>query len=118
MNTALIITGSVIIAFVLLILRAKSKMKNIPLVSDHQRILKLTDKNFRHQTKDKVILVDFWAAWCGPCRLMAPVLNEIAGELDNRQYIGKVDVEQYQSLARNLRSAEYPLWFYLETVLK
>lgn len=108
MNTALIIAGSVIAAFVLLMLKAKSKMKNIPLVSDHHKILELTDKNFHQQTKDKVILVDFWAAWCGPCRLMAPVLNEIAGELNSMHFIGKVDVEQYQSLAQKFKVRGIP----------
>jgi len=89
-------------------LRAKARMKNIPLVSDHEKILTLTDKNFQHQTKNRVILVDFWAAWCGPCRLMAPVLNEMAGELNGNYYIGKINVEQYQSLAQKFKVRGIP----------
>ncbi len=108
MQTALIITGIVIVLFVFLTLRAKAKMKNIPMVSDHEKIITLTDKNFQHQTKDKVVLVDFWAAWCGPCRVMAPVLNEIAGELKGNFYIGKVNVEQYQSLASKFKVRGIP----------
>ncbi|MBN2813345.1 MAG: thioredoxin [Bacteroidales bacterium] len=108
MQTALIITGIVIAIFVFLTLRAKAKMKSIPLVDDHEKILTLTDKNFQHQTKNKVVLVDFWAAWCGPCRVMAPVLNEIAGELKGNHYVGKVNVEQYQSLAGKFKVRGIP----------
>jgi thioredoxin 1 len=108
MQTALIITGIVIALFAFMVLRAKARMKNIPLVSDHEKILTLTDKNFQNQTKNKLVLVDFWAAWCGPCRMMAPVLNEIAGELKGNSYIGKVNVEQYQSLAQKFKVRGIP----------
>ncbi len=108
MQTALIITGTVIAIFVFMAFRAKARMKNIPLVNDHEKILTLTDKNFQNQTKNKVVLVDFWAAWCGPCRMMAPVLNEIAGELKGNSCVGKVNVEQYQSLAQKFKVRGIP----------
>jgi thioredoxin 1 len=108
MQTVLIITGSVLALFVILTLRAKAKMRNIPLTADHQKIITLTDTNFQHQTRNKVVLVDFWAAWCGPCRMMAPVLNEIAGELKSNHYVGKVNVEQYQSLAGKFKIRGIP----------
>lgn len=108
MQTALIITGIVITIFIYMVFRAKARMKNIPLVSDHEKILTLTDKNFQSQTKNKVVLVDFWAAWCGPCRMMAPVLNEIAGELKGNSYVGKVNVEQYQSLSQKFKVRGIP----------
>jgi thioredoxin 1 len=108
MQTALIITGIIIAIFVFMVFRAKAGMKNIPLVNDHEKILTLTDKNFQNQTKNKVVLVDFWAAWCGPCRMMAPVLNEIAGELKGNTYVGKVNVEQYQSLSQKFKVRGIP----------
>jgi len=108
MQTALIITGIIIAAIGLLIFVARAKMKKIPLVGDHEKILTLTDKNFQHQTKNKVVLVDFWAAWCAPCRMMAPVLNEIAGELSGNAHVGKVDIEQYQTLAQQYQVRSIP----------
>lgn len=108
MQTALIITVIVLALFAFLIFRAKSRMNKIPLVSDHEKILTLTDKNFQHQIRNKVVLVDFWAAWCGPCRIMAPVLNEVAGELTGNAYVGKVNVEQYQSLAQRFKIRGIP----------
>jgi len=106
MNTVLIITGALILAFAVLYLVARSKMKNTPIVEDNDDIIKLTDKNFDHQTKNKVVLVDFWADWCVPCRMMAPVLNDLAGDLNGNAYVGKVDVEQNRVLAQkhNIRN--------------
>jgi thioredoxin 1 len=108
MQTALIITGFVIASFALLSIMGRRKMKNIPLVADSEKILTLSDSNFQYQLKNKVVLVDFWASWCAPCRMMAPVLNEIAGELDGEYRVGKVNIEQYQSLAGNYKIRSIP----------
>lgn len=55
----------------------------------------LTDKEFEENVlqSDKVVLVDFWAAWCAPCRMMAPVLDKVAAEFDDKFDVVKVDVE-------------------------
>ncbi len=107
MKTALIIIGVIVLAFIVLNIIARKQMKNIPSVADNQKILTLTDKNFQNLTKNKIVLVDFWAAWCAPCRMMAPVLNDLADDLDGKEVaVGKVNIEQYQSLAKkyNIRS--------------
>lgn len=104
----MIITGLLIVAFGMFFYTAKSKMKNIPLVADHDKILTLTDQNFQHQTKNKVVLVDFWASWCAPCRMMAPVLNDVANELSGNSHVGKVNVEQYQSIAQKFKIRGIP----------
>jgi thioredoxin 1 len=108
MNTVFIIIGALILALAVFYLFARSKMKNIPVVEDSENILTLTDKNFQHQTKNRTVLVDFWAGWCVPCRMMAPVLNNLAEELNGNAFVGKIDVEQYQGLANKFKIRNIP----------
>lgn len=108
MNTVFIIIGALILALAVFYLFARSKMKNIPVVEDSENILTLTDKNFQHQMKNRTVLVDFWAGWCVPCRMMAPVLNNMAEELNGNAFIGKIDVEQYQGLANKFKIRNIP----------
>jgi len=106
MQTALIIIGSIIVGLIILTIYARYKMKSLPNVADHANILILTDKNFQQQTKNRLVLVDFWAEWCAPCKMMAPVLNEVAEELTGNSRVGKLNIEQFQSVAQqfNVRS--------------
>ena len=105
MQTTIVVIA-VIAAVVIVLYRAYSKLKITPMVEDHEQILTLTDKNITQQLKGKVILVDFLASWCAPCRMIAPVLNEVASELNGNGFVGKVNIEEYQSLAQkyNVRS--------------
>jgi len=106
MQTILIIIGSLVVGFLLLNVYARYAMKKVPKVADHANILTLTDKNFDQQLKNKVMLVDFFADWCAPCKMMIPILNEVAEDLTGNTRVGKVDTGQFQSIAvrYNVRS--------------
>jgi thioredoxin 1 len=54
----------------------------------------LTDSNFDQEIQNGVVLVDFWAEWCGPCRRIAPIVEELAGQYDGRATVGKLNVDE------------------------
>lgn len=99
MSKGLIIGGTVIVLVITYLYFAARRLRNIPEVVKSDKIIDLTDKNFKHQIKSNITLVDFWASWCMPCKMMAPVLNDVADEVDEGVKVCKVNVENYQSLA-------------------
>ena len=72
--------------------------------------IKLTTENFENEVMGSKIpvLVDFWAAWCGPCRMLAPVIEEIAKEYEGKVKVGKVNVDEEPALAMAYNVASIP----------
>ncbi|MFL2990718.1 MAG: thioredoxin [Cytophagales bacterium] len=60
------------------------------------KAVEITDSNFSEIVNEGVVLVDFWAEWCGPCRMIAPMIEELASEYEGKATIGKLDVDNNQ----------------------
>lgn len=63
--------------------------------------LEITDNSFKQEVidSDKPVLVDFWAVWCGPCRMLGPIIEEIAHDFEGKAVVGKVDVDNNQQVS-------------------
>ena len=63
--------------------------------------VEITDQSFQETVlnSDKPVLVDFWATWCGPCRMLGPIIEEIATDFEGKALVGKVDVDNNQQVS-------------------
>ena len=104
-NTVTYIISGLIVGFILYsFLKAKKRM-NRP-ASEHVKIL--DDSNFDATITKGVSLVDFWAEWCGPCKVQGPIVDEVADEIGEKANICKVDVDRNQRIAQKFGIRNIP----------
>ena len=70
-------------------------------------LVHLTDSNFEKETQEGLVVVDFFAVWCGPCQMLGPILEDVAKELQNVKFF-KVDVDENEKTARNFGVMSIP----------
>lgn len=99
-----IIAGLILAYIIYMFIRNRNRMKKPP--SENVKIL--TDGNFNATIKNGVSLVDFWAAWCGPCRVQGPIVDEIADEMGDKAKICKLDIDQHKKTAGQLGIQSIP----------
>ncbi len=102
------------IAGILVVLFIISYVKKVRLLNEanqkkqSEKIINLTDDNFKKTINKGVALVDFWAPWCTPCRMQNPVINDLADEFDGKVKICKLNVDEHTKRAKEYRIKNIP----------
>lgn len=84
------------------------KIKILLKSPDNSKIKTLTDSNYKIQIKKGIVLIDFWAPWCTPCKMIAPVLNDLAETESERFMIAKVNIDKEQQLSKKYNISSIP----------
>lgn len=77
-------------------------------MSEKDNLLHLDDENFQKEIASGLVLVDFHAVWCGPCKMITPIVEKLAGTVQGKAKIAKVDIDQAQETTANLQITSVP----------
>lgn len=73
------------------------------------QVLYLSSSNFdKVITENKLVLIDFWATWCGPCKIVSPIIEKIASDYENKLIVAKVDIDKARDIAQNYNIQSIP----------
>ncbi len=114
MNIVFTILGVLLGLFIIYIVFSYKKMKNMPMPDDNENIVTLKSDNFNKKISKGLFIVDFWAAWCGPCKMLAPILNSVAETESDKITVGKVNIEQEQQLASKFGIRSIPTMIFFK----
>lgn len=98
----------IIAAFVVFSLIYRKKLLNYDTKNDSKKIILLNDNTFYNKISGSVAIVDFWAEWCQPCKLQAPIISELAEEMSDKVKVCKIDVEKNKIVASKLGIKSIP----------
>lgn len=104
----------VIIFLIIFVVFNYRKMNNMPMPEDNEKIVKLNNKNFKNKTRSALVLIDFWAPWCAPCKMIAPTLNSIAETEGDKVQIAKINVDEEKQLAAKFNIRSIPTLVFLK----
>lgn len=107
-STVITIIVSLIVAAIAYLYWTARRLKNMQESPVSKNLVVLTPSNFQHQTKSGIVLIDFWASWCMPCKMMSPIINEVADEVGEKARICKLNVEEHQQLSSKFSVRNIP----------
>ena len=99
MSSTLIVILALVVLLAVYIFISARRMKKLAATPQSEKIVTLTDRNFQQKIKSGLVLVDFWAEWCMPCRVMGPVLNDVAESLDGQATVAKLNVDHFKAVS-------------------
>ncbi len=99
MKIVLLIIGGAVVLFIIYSFFMARKMRKSSAVEDSDNIKVLNDQTFESEIKNGVTFVDFWAPWCMPCKMMGPIINELADDQSINASIAKLNVDENQKIA-------------------
>ena len=103
-----ILLGLFVIYFIINMIVYKKRMKNYDESDENSKVIKLNESNFSSSIQKGVVLVDFWATWCKPCIMIAPIIRDLADDMDGKAKICKLDIDKNKKVAQKLRVRSIP----------
>jgi thioredoxin 1 len=100
--------GILVVLLVAALYKRYRLFKNLENTPENKKVIKLTDASFQKITSKGISLIDFWAPWCAPCKILGPTINELADEYGDRMNICKMNVDENRKTSTELKIRGIP----------